>query len=66
MFFLNTYEDSGDLVFHNIKGNDYHKQPIDAFKENVNYNSDYWRVTPEDGDLIVFPSFLNHSVEKIK
>ena len=67
VFYLNTYEDSGDLVFHHhAKNIDYHKQPIDAFKENVNYNSDYWRVTPEDGDLIVFPSFLNHSVEENK
>mgnify|MGYP006216310181 CR=1 FL=1 len=67
VFYLNTYEDAGDLVFHHhAKNIDYHKQPIDAFKENVNYNSDYWRVTPEDGDLIVFPSFLNHSVEENK
>ena len=67
VFYLKTYEDAGDLVFHHhAKNIDYHKQPKDAFKENVNYNSDYWRVTPEDGDLIVFPSFLTHSVEENK
>ena len=67
VFYLQTFDNSGDLVFHHhAKNIDYHKQPIDAFKNYEAHNSDIWKITPKNGDLIVFPSFLYHSVSENK
>ena len=67
VFYIQTSDKSGDIIFHHhAKNIDYHKQSKDAFKKNEGHNSDTWKVTPENGDLFVFPSFLYHSVEENK
>jgi len=67
VFYLQTYDNTGDIVFHHhAKNIDYHKQPNDAFKNYEPHNSEIWKITPQNGDLIVFPSFLYHSVSENK
>ena len=67
VFYIQTSDKSGDIIFHHhAKNIDYHKQSKDAFNKNEGHNSDTWKVTPENGDLFVFPSFLYHSVEENK
>jgi len=65
ILYLKNYEDSGDLVFHkegipNIFSNCIKIE----FDEFIIDNSETFFIKPKDGDLILFPSHLKHSVTK--
>jgi len=64
VFYLRTDEKSGAICFHKDRG---HRNlwgdtiSIDFAKPTV-YNSPAVSILPVDGDLLLFPSLLNHSV----
>ena len=63
VYYAKVPKDSGRLVFENpIQQHDYVMKPNTVEKFNT-INSGYWNVTPNEGDLIIFPSWLRHWVE---
>ena len=50
MYYINVPENSGNIIFRKNDGNKYEK----------------WFVKPKDGMMILFPSKLEHCVEKNK
>lgn len=66
ILYLNTPSLGGEICFH--KDNRYHNisyPTLELVYDNWNtYNSDYWKISPSVGDIILFPSNLTHSVEK--
>ena len=64
--YLNTPTKGGEICFH--KDNRYHNISYPTLELvydswNIN-NSDFWKFTPSQGDIFLFPSNLTHSVEK--
>ena len=64
VLYLQSYKDSGNIVF-------YHESPLKkhfSFKYNLKnfnpYNSDMWGYSPLTGEVLIFPSWLRHSVTK--
>ena len=63
VYYVNVPKDSGRLVFENpIQQHDYVMKP-DTVETFNGINSGYWNVEPEQGELIIFPSWLRHWVE---
>jgi uncharacterized protein (TIGR02466 family) len=63
VYYVNVPKDSGKLVFENpIQQHDYVMKP-DTVETFNGINSGYWNVEPEQGELIIFPSWLRHWVE---
>ena len=64
--YLNSPREGGEIVFH--KDNRYHNVSYPTleltYKEWNTCNSEYWKISPKQGDIILFPSNLTHSVEK--
>ena len=63
VYYLNTNKDSGSIRFYH----GYHDQicytwKTAEWKEKNNRNSEHWDIVPDNDDLILFPSFLHHSV----
>lgn len=56
-FYLQVPQQSGNIIFHNPAVRAEHLPMI------YQYNERYMVVTPEEGDLILFPSWLTHHVE---
>ena len=62
--YLKTNKDSGNIVFHKPDGytNLFHSSTLIQFNDYENHNSDDWDITPEEGDILIFPSHLLHSI----
>jgi uncharacterized protein (TIGR02466 family) len=58
---------SGDLLIHenNMTPNISNRVMLN-YKEMTDYTTSHYQIPPEDGLLLLFPSFLMHSVEKNK
>jgi uncharacterized protein (TIGR02466 family) len=64
VFYLNTFNNCGDLLLHDPRGSH-------SFIETFEFNSagefvngrNFYRITPKTGDLIIFPAYIVHSVE---
>ena len=59
-------KDSGNLKFHknSIYTNLFHQAIRFQFDENTNLNSEIYAVSLKEGTIVIFPSHLEHSVEK--
>ena len=66
VYYLNTDEKSGDIRFEKPTGytNLFHESTHIQFNEYVNHNCSVWVETPKIGDLFLFPSHLNHSINR--
>jgi hypothetical protein len=66
VLYLKTNENSGNIVFHknNSLNNIFTDSVSIEFSEYNTINSDHWYITPKEGDIILFPSNLKHSVTK--
>jgi hypothetical protein len=64
VLYLKTSENSGNIVFHknNFLNNIFPGSVDIEFNEYNTINSGYWSITPKEGDIIFFPSNLEHSV----
>ena len=64
VYYLDVTEDSGDITFHKPTGmtNIFHMSTDIPFKEYTPINSGTWSFEPRDGDIILFPSHLFHSI----
>ena len=64
VFYIQTSDKSGDILLHDPRGGVYFesKTEIDTQGNHVN-DRKYFRIKPKDGDLIIFPAYLIHSVE---
>lgn len=64
--YLKTKKDSGDIVFHKPNGytNLFHSSTAILFDEFDNHNCEVYKITPEDGDILIFPSHLLHEIKK--
>lgn len=63
VYYVKVPKNSGRLVFENpIQQHDFVMKPdtVDLF--NL-FNAGYWYASPEENDLIIFPSWLRHWVE---
>ena len=63
--YIKTEKDSGNIIFHKPDGytNLFHSSTMILFNEYDNHNCDDWGITPEDGDILIFPSHLMHSIK---
>jgi len=59
-------KDSGDIAFHrgNIYTNIFHHSIRFEYKENNNLTAEKYILNVKEGTIIIFPSHLEHSVEK--
>ena len=68
IYYLDVHEDSGDLVIE--KGQHSTNCFMTTLTPDVNFFNQYtqqsWRVRPENGMILVFPSQVIHNVEKNK
>jgi uncharacterized protein (TIGR02466 family) len=63
ILYLKTYENSGNLIFHKNSLLDIFPSSVSIdFEEKNLINSKTISFEPKDGDIIFFPSQLNHSV----
>lgn len=64
--YLKTNKDSGYFSFNKSSGWNNISSNFLKFEytEYTQENSDTWNILPEEGDIIFFPSFLEHSVSK--
>ena len=65
VFYVKTPPHSGDIVFHREDAFVYfarHAFKDKDFKKFNFFNSRYWSITPEENTLLLFPSWLLHSV----
>ena len=62
--YLKTNEKSGDIVFHKPDGytNLFHSSTLILMDKYDNHNCDEWGITPKEGDILIFPSHLTHSI----
>lgn len=63
VYYLKTHKNCGGIRFYH----GYHDQLVYTWrqaewKEYDTRNSEHWDIEPENNDLILFPSYLNHSV----
>ena len=62
ILYLNNPEGSADTILHNTAlENNFLQFPI---KEYTDINSESWHITPKTGKLIIFPSWVPHSVRR--
>tara|TARA_R100000808_G_scaffold25001_1_gene60336 strand:- start:3090 stop:3671 length:582 start_codon:yes stop_codon:yes gene_type:complete len=65
VFYVKTPPHSGDIIFHREDAFVYfarHAFKDKDFKKFNFFNSRYWSITPEENTLLLFPSWLLHSV----
>jgi uncharacterized protein (TIGR02466 family) len=62
VFYVNTPEKSGDIVFINDTKIENYLSNEDTLEYN-NYNSSIWSIKPQENVLYLFPSWLNHYVK---
>ena len=64
VYYLDVPKDSGDIAFHKPAGltNIFHVSTDIPFKEYTPINSGIWTLEPREGDIILFPSHLLHSI----
>jgi len=60
VYYAKCPKNSGEIVFHHPSPSIQHDW-VSQINYN-NYNSILWRIDPEDGDFILFPSWLYHHV----
>ena len=68
VLYIKTSSTSGNIFFHNklIQNNLFSPILQIPFEEENIHNSDTYWIHPEDGTLVMFPSFLEHSVNTNK
>jgi uncharacterized protein (TIGR02466 family) len=60
VFYLQADQSNDNITFYNSR-----YQQIKIYTEDYNlYNSDSWSVPVNTGDILIFPSYLNHAVTK--
>lgn len=65
ILYLKTNINSGNLIFHRNEILNLFPNTIKIEYEEFNLiNSDYISINPKDGDLVLFPSSIKHSVSK--
>jgi len=64
--YLKTQKNSGKITFTKPDGytNLFHTSMKLPFFDSGNHNCDWWDETPEDNDILLFPSHLMHHVKK--
>jgi uncharacterized protein (TIGR02466 family) len=64
VYYISVPKNSGDLIFENPIGNLMSSYLPKAYVNSYDrYNSSAWNVSPKDGFLVLFPSWLGHSVD---
>jgi uncharacterized protein (TIGR02466 family) len=66
VLYLQSYSDSGNINFHHKSSlkNYFH---LNYSIKNYNvFNSDKWSYSPKTGEILLFPSWLSHSVDENK
>ena len=64
ILYLTTDAKSGDLLFTNAHNNLAPKLLTINKKSYNPYNTEFWHITPEDNQIVIFPSNLPHSVNR--
>jgi uncharacterized protein (TIGR02466 family) len=64
ILYLITDPKSGDLLFTNAHNNLAPKLLTINKKTYNPYNTEFWHITPEDNQIVIFPSNLPHSVNR--
>lgn len=66
VYYLDVPKNSGSICFHKPNGhtNIFHMSTNIPYKEYTPINSDKYKIEPNKGDLILFPSHLLHSIDK--
>ena len=65
VLYLKTSKNSGNLILHKNKLLNIFPSSVKIeFEEFNEINCDYWCIEPKEGDIIFFPSQLEHSVTK--
>ena len=64
VYYLEVPEHSGDITFWKPDGltNIFHVSTNIPYKEYTPINCGTWTITPREGDLLLFPSHLRHSI----
>ena len=63
-YYVKAPENSGDIVFHDPRSANVIKTPIINIQNKLNSNT--FNITPKEGLLVLFPSYLHHSVNMNK
>ena len=63
VFYIDVNKDSGDIMFHNPQQPGLYDKGLTSVSERNTFNSKIWRVSPTKNLLLLFPSWLFHSVE---
>ena len=68
VYYLNTDNQSGNILLHKPGSytNVFHQSTRLPFDEVDNINCETWNIKPNNGDILLFPSHLVHSIEKNK
>jgi len=63
--YLKTNKNSGNIVFHKPDGytNLFHTSTMILFNDYDNHNCESFDICPEEGDILIFPSHLMHSIK---
>mgnify|MGYP000427375778 CR=1 FL=1 len=59
-YYIKKPENSGDITFHDPKEAKTYRFP--EVKKHTNYSAESITIKPEEGDLLIFPSYLYHDV----
>ena len=60
-YYVSAYDNCGDIVFYDPRPAPVHNHPISKFPNNLNATVN--SIKPESGMLVLFPSYLEHSVQ---
>lgn len=64
VFYIKVDDKSGDILFHDPRGGVYFAQHAEVDMNGYSQdNRKYFRLKPKIGDLVIFPSYVIHSVE---
>jgi uncharacterized protein (TIGR02466 family) len=63
VYYFDVDPSSGDIVFENRQDNLFGKTLEFDFKEWNIFNSYEWSITPENGNIVLFPSHLSHRIK---
>ena len=59
-YYIKKPENSGDITFHDPKESKTYRFP--EVEKHTNYSAESVTIKPEEGDLLIFPSYLYHDV----